>query len=178
MLINRGLIDESEYDNIYDNIVKKYINLSHLEFELQPKNILVTFIDSKITSIRKIEDIEKKINNGKHNIFIVNMIQTKIWEQLIDYDIEVFFNYELMINLIDHDLVPKHILLNEVEKEKFLKVHKNTNKLPKILLYDPVCRYYKAKKNDIFKIIRPSVTSGNNIYYRIVINGSLPNFEF
>ena len=34
-------------------------------------------------------------------------------------------------------------------------------------------RYYGAKIGDIFRIIRPSMTAGKNIFYRRVVKGSL-----
>jgi DNA-directed RNA polymerase subunit H (RpoH/RPB5) len=42
----------------------------------------------------------------------------------------------------------------------------------KILLTDMMVRYYGAKIGDIFRIIRPSMTSGKNVFYRRVVNGS------
>ena len=34
-------------------------------------------------------------------------------------------------------------------------------------------RYYNAKVGDIFKIIRPSLTAGKNIFYRKVVLGNI-----
>lgn len=179
MLIERKILEEDKLTEIYENIIKKNIELNNFEIEIPVKSILVTFIDSKITSYRKIEDIDKIINNNKHNIFIINDIQSKIWELLIKNEIEVFMYKELMTNVIEHDIVPKHILLNDDEKKIFLnEYHNQLNKLPKIELFDPISRYYNVKIGDIFRIIRPSIITGNNIYYRIVIDGSIPTFDF
>lgn len=183
MFISRKLLENEKMDEIYNNLIKNYLEQSFIDIDLvtvegKQVKILVTFIESRITSFKKIEDIEKKIKNGKKNIFIVNQIQNKIWQELVKNDIEVFFYHDFMINLIDHDFVPPHYLLTNDEKEKFLSVHNNnSNKLPKLLLYDPVVRYYKGNVGDIFKIVRPSITSGNNIYYRVVVNSPLPNYE-
>ena len=42
-----------------------------------------------------------------------------------------------------------------------------------MLLNDPVARFYGAKVGDLFKIIRPSVTSGKEIDFRLVIPGEI-----
>jgi len=179
MISERKLLNKDKIEETYNILIKKINELSYFEFKLNNnKNLLVNFIDAKITSIKKIDNIDKIIINNKHNIFIINSIQNKIWEQLINYDIEVFYNFEFMINIIDHDIVPEHQLLLEKEKEEFIKMYENElSNLPKILLYDPISRYYNSKIGDIFRIKRPNISSGYSIFYRIVVNGPLPEIE-
>ena len=82
-----------------------------------------------------------------------------------------------MINLIDHNIIPKHELLKNKDKENFINLNKSDlNKLPRIFKYDPISRYYNAQIGDIFRILRPSITSGYSIIYRIVVNGPLPEY--
>ena len=84
--------------------------------------------------------------------------------------IEHFRENELIIDKISHALVPKHELLEETEKKELLKLYKIKDiNLPKINSNDPVSRYFGAKKGQVFKITRPSETSGETIYYRIVV---------
>ena len=45
--------------------------------------------------------------------------------------------------------------------------------MPRIIDSDPVARYFGAKIGDIFEITRPSVTTGEAISYRIVVQGNL-----
>lgn len=40
-----------------------------------------------------------------------------------------------------------------------------------------MARYYGAKLNDVFRIIRPNINSGTSIYYRLVIPGSMDVFN-
>jgi DNA-directed RNA polymerase I, II, and III subunit RPABC1 len=42
--------------------------------------------------------------------------------------------------------------------------------LPRIYSYDPIARYYYAKNGDVFRIERPSLTSGISVVYRLVVN--------
>jgi DNA-directed RNA polymerase subunit H len=72
----------------------------------------------------------------------------------------------------DHNLVPKHTLLKDKEKQKILeKFHVSEVDLPKILITDPSIVDLNTKVGDVVKITRESRTAGVSIYYRAVING-------
>jgi len=75
------------------------------------------------------------------------------------------------INLLDHELVPKHIILSEKEKEEVMKKYgiKKLYKFPKILKSDPIVQMMEAKPGDLIKIIRKSNTAKECVYYRVVI---------
>lgn len=76
------------------------------------------------------------------------------------------------IDISKHELVPKHIILNEEEKEKILKAYGiSTKHLPKILESDPAVKAIKAKVGDLIKIMRKSQTADQTIYYRVVVKG-------
>ncbi len=78
---------------------------------------------------------------------------------------------ETTFDITTHILVPKHILLNEKEKERLFEKYNITGKeLPKILLTDPAIKALKPKVGDVIKIERKSPTAGNTIFYRGVIN--------
>ncbi|NIO44771.1 MAG: DNA-directed RNA polymerase subunit H [Candidatus Aenigmarchaeota archaeon] len=73
-------------------------------------------------------------------------------------------------NILKHELVPEHIILNEKEKNELLEKYRIKPKnLPKILTTDPVVKALNAKEGDILKIIRKSKTAGTSMYYRIVV---------
>ncbi len=73
--------------------------------------------------------------------------------------------------ILNHEYVPKHEILNEKEAERLLKRFKldSKMKLPKILSTDPVIKAIGAKKGDIIRITRKSMTAGEAEYYRVVI---------
>ncbi len=73
--------------------------------------------------------------------------------------------------ILNHEYVPKHEILKEKDVEKLLKEYKLDSKmqLPKILSDDPVVKAIGAKKGDVLKITRKSMTAGEAVYYRIVI---------
>ncbi len=70
-----------------------------------------------------------------------------------------------------HVLVPKHVKLNDKEKEKVLaKYGINVKQLPTISKKDPAIKNLDIKPGDIIEIIRKSPTVGNTKFYRGVIN--------
>lgn len=76
------------------------------------------------------------------------------------------------IDIEKHELVPKHTILNEQEKEEVLKRYGITlRQLPRILVSDPVIKLLNGKPGDVVKITRKSPTAGETVYYRVVIKG-------
>jgi DNA-directed RNA polymerase subunit H len=73
-------------------------------------------------------------------------------------------------NILNHELVPEHIILKENEKKEVLEKFKIVpQNLPKILLSDPAVKAINAKEGDVLKIVRKSKTAGTSIYYRVVV---------
>jgi len=71
-----------------------------------------------------------------------------------------------------HELVPKHIKLNDSEKNKlFEKYHIDFKALPKIIKDDPAIAKLNVKAGDVVKIGRESQTAGVTTYFRVVIDG-------
>tara|TARA_B110000977_G_scaffold193152_1_gene267717 strand:+ start:3880 stop:4374 length:495 start_codon:yes stop_codon:yes gene_type:complete len=84
--------------------------------------------------------------------------------------IELFQYTELMYNITKHMLVPKHIVMTNSEKKELLKTYNITDKqIPKILVSDPVSRYFNTKPGDLFKIVRNSNVTHKSVGFRIVI---------
>ena len=74
------------------------------------------------------------------------------------------------IETIKHELVPKHEILSDDEKNVVLSMFKVTDKqLPKILISDPVVEMIGAKPGNVLRITRKSPTAGEAVYYRIVV---------
>ena len=73
--------------------------------------------------------------------------------------------------ILEHRLVPKHIVLSEDEKKEVIEKYAGGDpyKLPYILSTDPVVQIIGAKPGDVIKIIRKSSTAGEYIYYRLVV---------
>lgn len=82
-----------------------------------------------------------------------------------DYS-KVFFVDELIANPIGNKMVPKHELCTKRIIDRLLHRHSITiDALPKILLRDPIVRWYGWKVGDVIKITRPN----GEMYYRTVV---------
>jgi len=75
------------------------------------------------------------------------------------------------IDVSKHELVPKHEIVDEKEKEELLKRYGSLKNFPRILSTDPQVKLLKAKPGDLIKIIRRNEVTGESVYYRVVIEG-------
>ena len=76
------------------------------------------------------------------------------------------------IDITKNELVSKHVLLTDNEKQEVLNQYKITlRQLPRILLNDPVILHLGGKLGDVVKIIRESPNAGESMYYRVVVRG-------
>ena len=166
MLENRG-------ENIND-IVKKTNHL-YIKDRLYVRFILAKKI--KPNDIKQhLEKIKEKKLGLKQIILVVysspnNSILKIIKTFKKEYDIQIFTKDELIIDKVNHSLVPKHILINKQDIiDDILDKYqiKSINKLPFILINDPISKYYNAKKGNLFRIERNSITSGKYVTYRCV----------
>lgn len=166
----------SSVDEIFNGI-KNMINEDEILFSLNNKSYGIKFVSSFLTTIKKEVSIENFLdkNQDTHKFIIINKLSDRAIKQILEYkNTEVFTIDELLIVIIDHNLVPPHYLLTNEEKELyFTTFNHHPRDMKKILLNDPIARFYGAKIGDLFKIIRPSITSGKDIDYRIVIPGEI-----
>jgi DNA-directed RNA polymerase subunit H len=71
--------------------------------------------------------------------------------------------------VLNHSLVPKHEVLSKSAAEALLKELKvGKDHLPKIRTDDPVVKHLGAKRGDVVRVTRNSMTAGEATYYRVV----------
>jgi DNA-directed RNA polymerase subunit H (RpoH/RPB5) len=135
-----------------ENINNIIDDLFHLEQVLQKTDTLIIVMKQEVndTLIHILNEIWEK-----EQIFIV--IHT------LD---------RLQFNILQHQYVPEHTVLSEVEKEAVEKKYNITNfkQMPSISRYDPVSLAIGLRPGQLCKIIRPSKTSVNSTYYRYCIS--------
>ena len=76
----------------------------------------------------------------------------------------------ITINVFQHELVPKHVVLDKKEAEEVLrKYHVRPYQFPYIKVSDPTCQMIGAKPGDLVRIVRRGPTAGEAAAYRYVI---------
>jgi DNA-directed RNA polymerase subunit H (RpoH/RPB5) len=177
MLYNRGYFENSSLNDLIKSGVNNFANYETF-IKYNNKVFHLKIIPYKLNTIKKSEDIERFLDShiDDKKIFVIISGSTKIEKQLLEYyNTEVFNDVDLLVNIVDNNLVPKHILLSDEEGKNILTEYKiNKENLPRILSGDRIAKYYNIKPGQIVKIIRPSITAGEEILYRVCVNGKIP----
>jgi len=142
------------------------LNLHILILKKNIQKIEINIFNKNIPFIQKSTDKEK-------GIFDVTNKSLTLEEVGDNYPIIEYYDTEdLIINITKHDIMPKFEVYNTDEKKKeILDLLDNINPklFPKMLISDPISKYYNLKIGDIIKIIRTSPLSGEVISFRIII---------
>ena len=178
MLIARKWTTETA-DKIFGEIAdpNELIDSNAVLCDVINKRVAIKFYNYKLTSMKNDKEIDTFIANypGHHRILIVYDILPKAEKQIQDTkDFEVFKTMEIVRDITQHFLVPKHILLSKEEAEQFMEEYSLKKRdMGRIFIDDPMVRYLYAKKDDIIQIIRGSLISGYSTYYRLVVSNSI-----
>jgi DNA-directed RNA polymerase subunit H (RpoH/RPB5) len=175
MLVRRNNI--ASIDKLFNDHKNDFIEKGLIDFK-DDKNgkISINLSNGKLSSIVQGSPLDDYLKNNTevHKILIMKEPSKKVVKQIMNEytNAEIFFENEMMEDLPSKIFIPEHQLLTEEEKENILETFKEIE-LAKINDTDIMSRYYLAKLGDIFRIIRPSVTAGKNIFYRRVVPGKI-----
>nr|UXY87325.1 RNA polymerase I, II and III 24.3 kDa subunit [Cryptomonas sp.] len=160
-------------------VIREELEIKRPKWNSAETKILVAFIegekDKSTIGVKSIRSYCERIKQDKFNcaILVLHGRLTPHAKQAISAinagsdKIEYFSESELIVNITEHNLVPKHEILSNEEVKCLLKRYSlKENQLPRIQKNDPVARYLGLQKNQIVKIIRPSETAGRYITYR------------
>ena len=174
MLKRRKVLSEKDIDDIFSKLSITFDKHIY-EISINNEKYGVYFISSKLSSITQGSPLAEYLdsNINIHKIIIAKDIAKKVVKQIVTEfkNAEFFFEYELLVDIGEIRYIPEHKLLSAEEKTELLSKISDKN-LAHILVTDRMSREYAAKVGDIFKIIRPSLTAGKNIFFRKVVNGS------
>ncbi|KNC79637.1 hypothetical protein SARC_07973 [Sphaeroforma arctica JP610] len=139
-------------------------------------SVLVSFCGVKV-GIAQVKDIAEAMEAArvKRAIFISRLPMTPSAKTGIEKIkmtgrmIEAFRETELLYNIVQHAAVPKHVVLTNAQKQEIKKKYKIVDTaFPRLLMRDPVARYYGCTRGQVLKIIRDSPMAGKQVTYRII----------
>ncbi len=91
-------------------------------------------------------------------------------KESIKCGVEILSAANPLFNIFDHDLVPRHIILEKDEEEQVLEKYQvKKYQLPKILDSDPAVKAIQAKAGNVLRIERNPKLMEEGNYYRLVI---------
>eukprot|EP00658_Telonema_sp_P-2_P001791 TRINITY_DN10672_c0_g1_i1.p1 TRINITY_DN10672_c0_g1~~TRINITY_DN10672_c0_g1_i1.p1 ORF type:complete len:203 (+),score=62.79 TRINITY_DN10672_c0_g1_i1:226-834(+) len=158
---------------------REKLTMMHRRKDDQSSKIFVFFQEEDNVGIKPIrkclermteEDVKRAIIvvKGKLTPFAKQALQNTNANQ--GMRVEQFLERELLVNITEHVLVPKHTLLTKDEKKALLRKYKlRETQLPRIQFKDPVSRYYGLSRGDVVRVDRASETAGRYVTYRLVI---------
>eukprot|EP00947_MAST-08B_sp_MAST-8B-sp1_P000403 g403.t1 len=186
MLDNRGyLVSKSEMEMSADAFQAKF-NLqaaSRDQFSIlvQKKDdpsdqLFVFFPDDAKVGVKPIRQYVERMKEQQVTKAIIVVkegvtpfARSAVNELAPKYLMEHFKEGELLVDITEHKLVPKHSVMTEAEKKALLQRYKlKESQLPRMQLSDPISRYYGLTRGQVMKIVRPSETAGRYVTYRIV----------
>lgn len=172
-----SMINNKQLDMLLENKDEKISKIYVKYFAILFKTIKLNHIQSMVDDLYEVENILTKndilfiITNDDPNDTIVGEVK-KIWEES-GINIIIYSLKRLQFNILNHEMVPQHIVLTDDEKNDFLKKYNIQNpytQVPQISRFDPVAKAIFMKPEQICKIIRPSKTAIKGVYYRYCIN--------
>jgi len=169
---NINEINQMFINNQLDMLLEKKNKKTYVKYHLG-KTLRRENINDYIDDLFNLEQILTKTDTL---IIVIKMepndtlikCMKQIWEE--EGIFIVLFNIDrLQYNILEHDYVPKHVVIEEEEvnmiKDKYNIM--DNNQLPKISRFDPVAMAIGIRPSEICKIIRPSKTAIETNYYRI-----------
>lgn len=152
----------------------------YVKYRLDPKFKGTASLTTQIT------EIYEKYLTPKDTLIILNVqrvsmkigVKDKVDEEFVNdlfirkgYFVQVFGLENFLINVSNHQFVPKHIVLSKQEAQDVLTKYNCTNKnIPTIKRDDAQAKYIGLRPRQICKIIVENVSSGVTEKFRVCVH--------
>lgn len=149
-----------------------YINYS-VDKALRPQNI-----HDLVEDLYHLENVLKPDTQD----YLIIVAKEPANETLMNLLVQIYANDKILINIIslaelqfnimEHSKVPKHTKLTKEETEQVKKDYNisDNSQFPKISRFELIARIIGIKPDEVCKIVRPSPTAIQNLFYRICVN--------
>ena len=141
----------------------------HLSKAIRPSHIY--------DAIDDLFHIEQILNKDTDQLMIITKVDandtiTNCLTQIFHSDsifVTIYGLGRLQFNILNHNLVPKHVIMTPQETQEMFKTYNvsNTSELPEISRFDPVAIAIGIRPGQVCKIYRKSKTAVNTEYYRL-----------
>lgn len=141
----------------------------HLSKAIHPNHILEV--------VDELFYIEQELNKHTDQVIIItktdaNDTITNCLTQLYHSDkvfVTIYSIKRLQFDILQHDLVPEHIILLEEERQALFEKYNITkpSELPEISRFDPVAVAIGIRPGEVCKILRKSKTAVSSEYFRM-----------
>lgn len=174
MLVQRKLLDKKDQESYITEMTEK-INKDQI-YEIktdQREPLVIKLFLRRVKNPNNVPELVKFFDNYAkyHKILIVSDDNEKTSRTLVFDNTEVFFAWQLMMNMIEHVSVPQHTLLSEDQKKEFMKSYNvKKSQCPQIYTVDKIAKYYNLQSDNVVRIVRPSEISGYGTMYRYTVD--------
>jgi len=167
------------------NIVKIFKNRGYKSFKTErldkqrafilanreDKDTVILCMNYETLGVALIRDAVKELDKhkkSKHKVIVgAGKVTRSAKNEMIANDIEFIPAQLVMMDILEHEFVPKHEIVPDAEIGRILNFYKLAKEeLPQILTSDPVAIIIGARPGDVVRIVRKSATSGQAIIYR------------
>jgi len=162
------LHENKQLDMLFENDDKKIFVKYHLTTKLRPNHVWEMLED--------LFNYEEILEGGDELIILTkeepNETLIKLMRNIYNSEnkyFNIFSIKKLQYNILKHEMVPPHRIINDDEKTQLFKDYniKTVSNLPEIDRFDPVAMLIGLRPGQIVEIIRSSRSSITSKYYRL-----------
>ena len=157
-----------------DSSSKKIYIKYHLETRLSDKHVYEYLED--LFGEDDDDDEDKTLKNRDEFIIVskdkINASTQNLVDKIFKTDdkyINVYNVHDYLFNILDHEMVPNHRILNSEEKNAIIKRYNITkdSEFPEISRFDPVAKVIGIRPGELCEITRSSPMAVKTLYYRL-----------